>query len=200
MPNLQHLTTEVEAVNAMLRAVGEAPVSNISVGANTALIQVAVDLLRDTNRKVQERGWDFNSESEVELDLDVDGKAVVPGNALSVDTTEREWDRELVVRGLKLYDKKNHTYVLTRKPKCDIIYYLPWEELPEAARQYITVKAARIFQQAKVGSETLYSFTKADEEEAEARMAEHEAESLDATIFDHWDMASIINRRRPLPS
>jgi hypothetical protein len=192
------MSTEVEAVNAMLRAVGEAPISNISVGALTADIQTAVDLLRATNRSVQERGWAFNTESDVELDLDANGHAVVALNILAIDTTEREWDRVLVQRGNKLYDKKNHTYVLTRKPKCDVTYYLAWEELPEAARQYITVKAARIYQQGSVGSETLYSFTKADEEEVTARMKEYEAEQEDGTIFDNWDMASIIDRRRPL--
>lgn len=197
MPSVQHLTTETEAVNAMLRAVGEAPVSTISVGTLTADIQTAVDLLRDMSRTVQTRGWDFNSEENVTINLDVDGYAVVGQNILKLDTTEREYDMELVQRGLRLYDKKNHTYVLTRAPKCDVVYYLPWEELPEAARQYITVRAGRIYQQGLVGSGTLDHFTEDQETRALALMLEAEAESQDGTIFDHWDTASILDRRRP---
>lgn len=54
-------TTELQAVNALLRAVGESPVA--SVDDNTATdVVMAVETLRDTCREVQSRGWKFNTE------------------------------------------------------------------------------------------------------------------------------------------
>lgn len=197
MPSQERMTTELEAVNSMLRAVGDAPVNTISVGAIPADVQIAIDVLREVSRKVQLVGWDFNSESEYALQRDLSGFVTLPGNTLKCDLTEREWDREVVQRGLRLYDKKNHTYVFTKNLECDIVLFLSWDELPEAAREYIKVKAARIYQDGTLGSESLHAYTQQDEIEALMKLTEAEAESLDATIFDHWDIGSIMNRVRP---
>ena len=45
---------------------------------------------------------------------------------------------------------------------------------PEAARRYITLKAARVFQERTVGSGTLYDFQQADEARARALMLAEE--------------------------
>ena len=43
---------------------------------------------------------------------------------------------------------------------------LPFDELPEPARRYITLKALRVFQERVVGSQTLSAFQRDDEERA----------------------------------
>jgi len=192
------LTTELEAVNVMLRCIGEAPVNSIT-GSVPAEVQVAVDTLREVSRKVQLIGWDFNSEEEVELTRALDNTVTLGSNVLKADlslTATGMGSAELVSRGLKLYDKKNHTYILTANPKCDIVYFLSWNELPEAAREYIKIKAARVFSDGTVGGEAIHQFTSQEELEAFQKMTEHEAESVDATIFDNWDIGSIVYRRR----
>lgn len=190
-------TTELEAINEMLAAIGEAPVSTLTPPL-TAEVQVAVDTLRNVSRKVQTTGYWFNEEDDFLIALDVNSKAAVPGNALNIDTTNPEWNQDLVQRGGFLYDKIKHTFVLTSAPKCTITFFLPWTDLPEVAREYIKIKAARIFQQRTVGSGDHYSFTKADEAEAYALMLAGETENGDYTIFDNWDIYSIIHRRRPI--
>jgi hypothetical protein len=47
-----------------------------------------------------------------------------------------------------------------------MVVLLPFTELPQAARHYITIKAARIFQSRTVGSDALYQFTTLDERDA----------------------------------
>jgi hypothetical protein len=190
-------TTELEAVNEMLAAIGEAPVNTLTPPL-TAEVQVAVDTLRNTSRKVQLVGWWFNEEEDYLISLDVNSKAPIPGNALNIDLTVEESNKDLVQRGGFLFDKVSHSFTLTAAPKCTITFFLPWTDLPEAAREYIKIKAARIYQQRTVGSGDHYSFTKADEAEAYATMLELEAENGDYTIFDNYDIYSIIARRRPV--
>jgi hypothetical protein len=59
----------------------------------------------------------------------------------------------------------NHTYKFPSDYRVDvtITYQLPFEELPEAARRYITIRAARVYQGRVVGSGTLWDFSERDE-------------------------------------
>lgn len=190
-------TTELEAINEMLSAIGEAPISTLA-GDLTAEVQVAVNTLHNTSRKVQLRGWWFNEEDDFEIALDVNSKAVVPGNALNIDLTNEIYNVDLVERDGFLYDKVAHSFVLAAAPKCSITFFLSWAELPEAAREYIKIKAARIYQTRTVGSGDHYTFTKNDEAEAYATILELDAANGDHTIFDNYDIYSIIKRRRPI--
>lgn len=62
-------TTELEAVNAMLSAIGEAPLPDGTdlVAVDHADVQLALNLLRKSTRDVQTEGWRFNAERGVEV-------------------------------------------------------------------------------------------------------------------------------------
>lgn len=191
------MTTELEAVNSMLGAIGEAPINTLT-GDLPATIQIAVDLLRDTSRKVQKKGWSFNKEEDYELSRNSDNEVQLPGNTLSCDLTIEDGRVDLVMRGLYLYDRKNHTYVLASNPRCTIVFFLSWSELPEAAREYIKIKAARIYQDQTLGASDLHRYTQQNEAEAWADFVGSDAEAEDATIFDANDCISGIVRRQPV--
>lgn len=59
-------TTELEAVNAMLASIGEAPLSSLD-GATQADVQIALNILRNTAREVQMWGWRFNLDFGLEI-------------------------------------------------------------------------------------------------------------------------------------
>jgi hypothetical protein len=191
------MTTDLEAVNSMLACVGEAPINTI-VGNFPANIQIAIDLLRTTSRAVQMVGYNFNTEENVELSLDSNGKIPLPSNCLDIDITTEQWGIEPVQRGLFLYDKQNHTFVFTASIKCTIKYFLPWTDLNEPTRNYIKVKAARIFQDQTVGSGEHHQYTAGDEAAALVAFESSDMENEDANIFQNWDVGSILARRRPL--
>lgn len=72
-------TTELEAVNAMLASIGEAPVTDLATATATDVI-MAINILRNTAREVQMLGWRFNMEfglqvkpSDTYTRLDTDG-------------------------------------------------------------------------------------------------------------------------------
>jgi len=175
-------TTELDAVNLMLNSIGEAPVNSLDVGL--ADVATARLTLWRTSREVQSRGWHFNTEEGITLSPTVEGHIPLPENTMRVDTNEQEYqDVDVVQRGNRLYDRKNHTYIFAKALKLDFIFFLNFEELPEAARWYITVKAARRFQNDVMGSETIYKFKKEDELEALSILKEAEGDTGDYNMF-----------------
>jgi hypothetical protein len=196
MPSQERMTTDLEAVNTMLACVGESPIESL-LGDLTANVQIAVDLLRKTSRGIQAAGYHFNSEEDFELSRATDGTVTLPGNTLDVDLTVEEGQVDLVQRGLKLYDRKNHTYTFSFNPHVDIIFFLAWDELNEPSRQYIMITAARLYQDQTVGSQEHHQFALLDEQKAQIVFEQSDARNEDANIFDSEDMASIVRRRRP---
>ena len=193
------LTTELEAVNKMLEGIMEAPVNTISTNDLPAEVQTAVNTLREVSRDVQKEGFAFNTDEDFELLRDANGYVYVPGNALDVDLTVDNQNADVVQRGLRLYDRKNHTYVFTFDPRVTLIQFLPWDELPEQARNYIKVRACRVFQDKVLQSDNTHGYTQQDELLARAQLEASDANNRDCSIFDSYSIARIagIQTRRP---
>jgi hypothetical protein len=188
------LTTELEAVNTMLDCINESPVSTLEV---TGVLSVALarSTLAEVSRKVQERGWHFNSETEYPLTRDTDNEITLPQNTLRVDTTSEYSSYNVAQRGLRLYWKDEFTYAFDANIEVDIVFYLPWDELPQAARDYIAIRAARVFQARQLGSDTRHKFSELEEYDALAAMQSAEADNADYNMFSgSWSVANILNR------
>lgn len=184
-------TTELDAVNTMLGTIGESPVSSL-VGTGLTDVSIAQNILTETSRQVQSRGWDFNSEENYELALTVEGYLKPPSNTLKVDATDTS--KDVVQRGDKLYDRTNHTSVFTQALKCDLVLFLPFTDLPEAARRYITIRAARRFQRRMLGSETLDFFTEDEQTEAWGDMLLADCETADRNVLNSPAASRVLNR------
>ena len=183
------LTTELEAVNTLLAAINEAPAATLE-DFGIPYLAAARDCLTEVNRSVQNVGWHFNSEDDYPLVRDQTNRVVLPSNTLKVVAEERN----IVQRGSLLYDKENHTYSFAdATPKAALVFLLPWDELPQAARQYITVRASRVFQTRELGSESQFRFSEYDEQVALKVLQEAEAETGQYNFFnDSQSVASII--------
>lgn len=194
MPDTTYLapTTELEAVNAMLRSIGEAPIATLT-DIDVPDVEIALTTLRSVSREVQVRGWDFNTDEAYSLEVNGDGNIPLPANTLSVDPTDSA--KRYVQRGARLYDRVAHTYTFTASVEVDIILMLPFDELPEAARQYIFVRAGRQFQDNTVGNSALHRFQETDEQRALMTLMQVAGETEDLNILsDSWSVASILNR------
>lgn len=189
--------TELEAVNIMLGTIGEAPVNNLS-GTNTTDVAMAKSVLSEVNRAIQTIGWHFNTEKDYELTPEVSsGNIILPPNCVRVDEdTDATFDLTIRSSGgnFILYDRINHTSVFSNSLKVEMVLLFPFEEIPEPAKWYITVRAARIFQDRAVGSTTLHGFTEKDEASARAALVEFEGDTADHSIFNNYDIARIIER------
>jgi len=72
---------------------------------------------------------------------------------------------------------------------------LPFEDMPFAAKQFVSIRSARLLQQRVLGSDTLYKFDSADENRAWTVLCQEEAEVSDANmLYDNWSTSSIMNR------
>jgi len=144
-------TTELEAVNECLANIGQSPVSSISgdIGVDASL---ALQLVRSINRELQVQGWYWNIDYDYPLTPNGDKEILLPANTLSVDPSGDDRDKDYVQRGRKLYDRKNRTYLFDEAVDVTITFGLPFDELPEAARRYIAMRAARIFQNRTEGA------------------------------------------------
>ena len=185
-------TTELEAINTLLSTIGEAPVSTL-VGVQAADVLLAQAVLKEVSRKIQTMGWHFNTETGFPLTPDEFNHIRLPENTAEVDPdTEYHFKEEydLIRRGDRLYDRRNHTYEFQTTIYVNITFLLPFDELPESVKHYIIIKAARIFADRAVGAENMHTYTLRDEQEAWSAMLHAEVETADYNILDdalkHW--------------
>lgn len=124
-------TTELQAVNTMLSAIGEAPISTLQPTNETADVTIAKNVLEEVSRETQSIGWHFNRETDVTLTPTVDDEVLIPTTAAYIDVESiNSGVTQYVQRGDKLYNKTDHTYTIASTIKCTIVYMLPWDDLP----------------------------------------------------------------------
>ena len=167
-------TSFLEAVNRVLQMMGEAPVNSLNGQYGLAL--QAQDSLNDVSRRLQSEGWSFNTDREKLLQRNASTNQIAVGPNISrvVIDPYRYPALDIVQRGDKLYDRYNNTYVFDEDLYVDVTIILEWEELPEHARQYITIKAGRQLQEAILGSVDLTKINLTAEMEAKALFLDEE--------------------------
>lgn len=187
-------TSELDAVNVMLTSIGESPINTLGSGLQEA--EIAEVVLDNVSRDVQSTGWHFNTEIRYNLARNSSNEITLPTNAIKVDKTNilREYDMDVVERGRKLYDRIGNKYTFDNDIEVNMVVLLPFEELPETARRYITLKSARVYQQRMIGSETLSRQLMMDEQQAFLALREAEAEASDYNIFDNYDTYRALDR------
>ena len=177
---MSHFTTvpvnELEAVNMLLAAVGEAAVSSLETATTVDETQ-AKNLLSNINREVQQKGWHFNTEWDVVLSLDSDSRIPLGTTVLSIYSPSKL----TTIRGREgspfLYDLSNNTFTWTASVNDAVtITLLDFEDIPQTARQYITTKAARIFQEEIIGQVSAEAVNRQEEVEAYADLLDDEGE------------------------
>jgi hypothetical protein len=185
-------TSKLEAINEMLSCVGEAPVNRLRSGNVQA--EIAENILESTLRTLQVSGWNFNTDNKVTIQPDSAGHLRLPANTLKADATNTTTDNGWVMRNAKMYNKTTNTYITEQTLEVDLVLLLPFEELPEAARQYATLRAGRLLQDRTMGVGHLHQFNMQDEHNALVELRDMDAAVNDFTIFDSFDTYQIINR------
>ena len=176
-------TTELESINIMLAAIGEAPVNSLT-GTLPVDVKLAQSTLTEVNKEVQSEGWSFNTEIDVTLTRDGSNHVSLGTDVIRVDpNTHDHTDIDPIQRGLKLYDRLNNKYEFTKDLICTVVYFRTFEEIPEPARRYITIKAARIFVDRLVSDDGLRTYTQQDEIRARAILMETDLSNADHNLL-----------------
>lgn len=217
-------TTELEAINAMLAAIGESPITDVAA-ATQADVSMAVNELRNVTRELQSNPWRFNFEYGLE---------VAPTTTIlwtdSTDTTTvlnvfktpdgvTAWSPtrcaensglDLVQRPGKQYQEDGVSVPILYDRAfnrdganaeaypfvyLDVLYAFDFELLPETARRLITVTAGRRFTQHVVGSQELAGFQQRDESIAWKNFMKDQADNRETNMLDTQDAFRILGQR-----
>lgn len=175
-------TTKLQAINTMLSTIGEPPINSLTNQRVDSV--VAQSILDETSREVLSYGWHFNTDEDVEMIPDSsDGSIYIADTVVRVDMDPDNDQYDIVIRGNRLYNRKTNSYFFSAPIKTIKVSLMEFDDMPEVAKRYITIRAARVFQDRMVGSEKIHGFTTQDEIMALARMNEYDAENADHTIF-----------------
>ena len=190
-------TTELEAVNTILSTIGEAPLNTLS-GSLPVDGTVAINILSEITREVQSAWWHFNTHYKVTLSRDTSNKIPLATNILRVELDNNKYSRvqyDIVQRDNYLYNLAKNTDIFdTNFEDVVIVYLLPFNEIPEQAKRYITIRSARVFHDRTLGANALHKFSTEDEARALIVLKQAEATTGDYSIFDTPDQAYTITR------
>ena len=176
-------TTELECINIMLAAIGEAPVNSLT-GTVPVDVRIAQSTLTEVNKQVQAEGWSFNTEIDVTLTRNASNNVVLGTDVLRVDAQTHDHPSiDPIQRGLKLYDRKNNTFVFDEDIRCTVVYFRSFNELPEQARSYMTIKAARVFVDRLISDQSLRTYTQEDEIRARSVLMETDLSNADHNML-----------------
>ena len=197
-------TTELEAVNIMLAAIGEAPINSL-IGTLPVDARIAQSTLTEVNKSVQSEGWSFNTEIDVTLTRNVSNQINIPTDVLRVDANIHQHPTiDPIQRGSKLYDRLNNKFEFDEDLICTVVYFRDFDEIPEPARHYMNIQAARKFVDRLVSDQSLRTYTLQDEQRARAIFMETDLANGDhnvlrgdpslTSIFDTYNPSSALIR------
>ena len=191
--------SELEAVNLLLSAIGEAAVSSLET-ATTVEVTQAKNLLSNVNRAAQQKGWHFNTEWDVVLTRDTDDRIPLSESILSV----YQPGQLMTIRGrsgsMFAYDLDNNTFTWTKNLNNAVtITLLDFIDTPNTFRQYVTTRAARIFQEEIVGQVSAETVNRQEEAEAYADLLDDDAERAGLNVaYGTLDMLNTTQIHRKL--
>lgn len=191
----KYATSQLDSINEILSVLGQAPVNSLEL--KTPDVAMAIQVLDRVDRDTQAEGWYFNTELEIDVSPDADSKFPFQENWISADPdATRYQDKEIVPRNGFFYDLRKNTYLLgLSKLTVNAIIYLDWDDLPEAARRYSTLRTARMMAERVLGSADKSGFTLRDEFRARSLLKMEDKRLADSSLMDSNDYMSIIRGR-----
>jgi hypothetical protein len=183
-------TKELPAINQILMACGQAPVTTLD--ETNPDVAIAYQTLLEVSREVQSEGWTFNKEAHYAMSPDDNNEILIANNILQIDLSQSNADdKNVIIRDGKLYDKEHHTYEWTEDSvDCDILWFFDWIDLPRPIQDYITAKAATVTSSRIVGDQTQYQMLQQKEGYMRAMAIEYETTQGDYSFFGKPDGAT----------
>ena len=191
--------TELSAVNTILGAIGQSPVTTLGRLTTTVSstdevantfenpeIALIYQILKECNIDVQNEGWTFNREDHVPFKPDSTTKQIqIPTNVLRIDSENPE-DKTIVPirRDGKLYDKVNHTDIWEDEElHLNVVFLFPYDDIPSVFKRYITYKAAGRAATQMVTNPQLVQLLATQEQMARAACLEYECNQGDYNML-----------------
>jgi hypothetical protein len=191
-------TSRLMAVNTILSAGGEPPITSLSSQASVSST-IAQQILEECINNVLTTGWHFNTRKTVTLNMNAENEIEITEDIIRVDFPgHSDLQNQYAIRSGKLYNKLTGlTNDFTDGVVATIVTLLEWEDIPEAFRLYITKKAARLYVSRHVSDPSLLRAVVADEAEAQINAQREDIATSNSRIFGP-DFSRIVDRGKPL--
>lgn len=228
------LTTELDAVNAMLASIGESRITNLVSNTNADVL-LAVDIIRRVAAEVQSRGWKFNTEFGYEISPSAtylwtgrDGSTETlnifrpPTTPLLLGFEVSEGKGQTGTSKPDVVLRKSRNYTTGAPAVPVIVFYdrvknrdgfsdraflyidptwlLEFEDLPQEAKYYIALRAARQFAEKAVGSAELSGYSEKDEGGAWRPLKRRHGLEDNYNMLESADVGAVLLHRQSLPS
>ena len=180
--------TELSAVNSILGAIGQSPVTTVSGNTNPEIAFI-YNILRDANVDVQNEGWHFNTEKHVNYKPGTDNKIKIADDILKMDVSDGWSHRvyDVVRRNGYLYDKFDHTDEWAASASSgidlDVVRLFTFVDLPSVFQRYIILMASGRAATQLVGNPQLVQLLAQRESYARAACMEYECNQGNHSIF-----------------
>lgn len=174
--------TKLQATNLVLSAAGLAPVNTIDTPTNLDAALV-VQLIDAVHRETLYVGWNFNTEYEVSLEVDINtGKIPLGTSIIRCEIPDMPW---IIQRGAFLYDRSAKSDQFEDAVTAKVIKHLVWDELHEEVKTLIYKTAAvRFAATHKPPGDVSLQLLAQDALIAESHMKERDADEANYSIFD----------------
>ena len=179
-------TNKLDAVNIILSNIGQSPVVNLTSG--NPIVEMAEITLDEISRTVQAEGWIFNTEYSYPLRIDNNNEIALPNNMLQCDLPVG-CGVSVQRREGKLYNRTDHTFDFSSQANADgevaadVTWVFDFQDIPEAIKNYVVIRAANVFAGRSVGSTEAVKFGQQEEMLARAGALEYETQQGDYNIF-----------------
>lgn len=148
------------AINVLLQNINELPIEDDTDLYNSTTGQLAEMTIIEVKKKVLAEGWNFNSDESYVFPIDTNSEIPIPYNVLDIVATSSQY----VMRDWKLYDKANATFKFDDAVACNVIWDMNFNSLTHPLREYITIRASRVFQARTIGDELGFKYSQVEEE------------------------------------
>ena len=181
-------STKLDAVNSLLTAVGEYPVSNLV--DDVAEATIAIQVLDEVSREIQSRGWSWNTRRKAKLVPDTNNNVAIPANVTRVDAVSTygyaDRNKRYTIRDNKLYNMIDMTNIFEEDEVCvDLVYLWDFDDLPEEARRFITLDAQQRYMNRVVGADA--DMAQVQQQATRAYIALEQDEDVNADRNILWD-------------
>ena len=176
--------TKLSAVNIILSNIGQAPVT--VVDNDNPMVVMAANTLEEVSGTIQAEGWVFNTEKDYPFTPAPDGRIAIPENVLQLDTSYTS-NSDVIIRGGFLYDKRSHSFKFDKQQSLNVVWFFEFDDIPEAFKNYITMRAANLYAGRSVGSAEQVKFGEREEMQARAAMIEYETQQGDYNMLGSAD-------------
>ena len=183
IPYTTDLDTELSAVNSILGAIGQSPITTLNF--ENPEVAVIYNILKECNIDIQSEGWSFNKEDHVKYVPDSNKNVKLPSNVLQFslhDGLDNKSQR-LIIRDGKVYDKVDHTDEFTVDLSLDVIWLQKFEDIPQVFRRYIIYCASSRAAAQLVANPQLVKMLQQKEAYARATCLEYDCNQIDPSYL-----------------